>query len=111
GTQEQKTTHHDAHHAYDHAVAEARRGGPGSPAQLRRVPFHTQRQRRIHDCRRRKNSYGGGRLDPYSFDDVAWTPKRWRSGDLARRSRQPLVVLASSDHLGSLSRWHAADQK
>src|SRR5262249_31955915 len=58
-----------------------------------------------------KNSHGGGRLDSHSFDDVARTPKRRRTGDLARRARQPLVVLASSDHLGSLSQRLAAEQK
>src|SRR4030095_67697 len=109
--QEQKTTHDDAYHAYDHAAAEARRGGPRSPAQLRGVPVHTQGQRSLHDCRRRKNSYGGGRLDSYSFDDMAWAPKRRRTGDLARWSRQPPAVLASSHHLGSISRRPAAEQK
>ena len=93
GRQEQTTTHHDAHHADDHAAAEARRGGPRSSAQLRGVPFHTQRQRSLHDCRRRKNSYGGGRLDSYSFDDVAWTPERRRTGVWLDGLDNPLLFL------------------
>src|SRR6266705_5608654 len=72
GTPEQKTTHHDPHHAHDHAAFETRGGGPGSPAQFCGVSVHTEREWSLHCRRRRGDSDGGGRLDSHSLDDMAW---------------------------------------